>query len=407
MEPYDRWAAAQARRAFRDVPRRESQGARSGVIQLKRHPALREVLANIAGKLAHDDEGMPLPGAAGRRARRTDLHHLFGDRALMDRVAARAGETVVPAAVNDIVDHTRIQFTRTSEEIYGHLGAARLATLDGRAIDDGTPTEDAWTIDVEDYAVLFELDRLRAEGFGHKPAKLPRYDCLVVDEAQELAPLELALLGRSLDRGGTLIVAGDAGQQIDPAASFLGWESTMRDLSAGRYETATLQISYRCPEPVTEVARALRAPRGVAEVFSMPQGPISCARAEHELHLASWLVDELRRLRHLDPLASIALLCRTHEGAQTWARHLNHGLDVRLALEGRFDFKPGVTSTSVAEVKGLEFDYAILPDAAPASYPDLPEARRALYVAVTRATHRLVLATPGRWSPLLDVKDES
>ena len=35
---------------------------------------------------------------------------------------------------------------------------------------------------------------------------------------------------------------------------------------------------------------------------------------------------------------------------------------------------------------------------------DLTIARRSLYVAVTRATHRLVLATASKWTPLLDVR---
>ena len=179
----------------------------------------------------------------------------------------------------------------------------------------------------------------------------------------------------------------------------------MRELGVSQYQTDTLQISYRCPPEVTEVARSLREPKGIARVANLPAGPITVARADHDLSLASWLTEELLRLRHLDPLASVVLLWRTGDAAAAWARRLRHGLDVRLALEGRFDFKPGITSTSVAEVKGLEFDYAILPDVAPAGYPDLPESRRALYVAVTRATFRLVLAATARWSPLLEVMD--
>jgi DNA helicase IV len=51
--------------------------------------------------------------------------------------------------------------------------------------------------------------------------------------------------------------------------------------------------------------------------------------------------------------------------------------------------------------KGLEFDYVIVPDAGAAEYPDTPEARRALHVAVTRAIHQLWVAWSGARSPLL------
>jgi superfamily I DNA/RNA helicase len=72
-----------------------------------------------------------------------------------------------------------------------------------------------------------------------------------------------------------------------------------------------------------------------------------------------------------------------------------------LALDGEFDFQPGISVTCVADVKGLEFDYAIVPDASGALYPDTPESRRALYVAVTRAIHQVWLSSVGNWSPIL------
>jgi DNA helicase-2/ATP-dependent DNA helicase PcrA len=57
--------------------------------------------------------------------------------------------------------------------------------------------------------------------------------------------------------------------------------------------------------------------------------------------------------------------------------------------------------TCVADVKGLEFDYVVVPDASAARYPDTPESRRALYVAVTRAIHQVWLTSVGSWSPIL------
>ena len=44
-----------------------------------------------------------------------------------------------------------------SEVRFAHVDKGRLATLDGRSLDDGTPEEVAGTVDIEDYAILFEL----------------------------------------------------------------------------------------------------------------------------------------------------------------------------------------------------------------------------------------------------------
>jgi DNA helicase IV len=52
-------------------------------------------------------------------------------------------------------------------------------------------------------------------------------------------------------------------------------------------------------------------------------------------------------------------------------------------------------------VKGLEFDTVIVPDATAAAYPEEDAARRALYVAVTRTRHQLVVARVGETTRLL------
>ncbi len=74
---------------------------------------------------------------------------------------------------------------------------------------------------------------------------------------------------------------------------------------------------------------------------------------------------------------------------------------MRLALDGDFDFMPGAIVTCVEEVRGLELDVVIVPDASPGSYGDDPAARRAMYVALTRTMHQLWVSTTSQWSPAL------
>ena len=388
---WEKFASKQARRVFPDLRRRESENASPAVMRLKRHEALRPILAQLARR--------PLPAAEedGRRraklARREDLHALFGDRPLMDEVVRRAEGGLPLAAAAEAVEHTRIQFSESAERQYAHVNEDRLQAVDGRSIDEGTPTEDAETVDAEDYAVLFELERLRAERARVAPASPSRYHCLLIDEAQELAPLELALLGRCVARGGTLIVAGDAAQQVDPAAGFRSWETTMAELDASQHRRAVLEVSYRCPPEVTDFARGLRRPSG--------KSAFPLARFHDECHLAAWLVEALRDLDSDDPLAAAAVVCRSPLEAAQLARVLRMGLPVHLALEGAFRFGPGAQVTCVPEVKGLEFDHVVVPDVAAGRYADTPEARRALYVAATRASSQLLLAAAGQPSPLI------
>jgi DNA helicase-2/ATP-dependent DNA helicase PcrA len=381
---YDDWARREARRAFPKLPERESQNASAGVVRAKRDRALREILSDLAR-------------ATTKPVRRIDLLRLFGDSRHLSALRARSRHGLPEHAIAEVLEHTHVQFSRTAEQEFAHVDAEHLITADGRALDDGTPMEDAGTVDVEDYAVLFEWDRLRAEATGARPRPPGVHDVVVVDEAQEFGALELALMGRARAPGGTLVVAGDAAQQVDPTTTFDGWTAAMADLACPEYTPATLRVSYRCPPDVTDLARHVL---GQASLPALPAAIPYYAFA-NECHQADWLIAAGRTLLADDPQATLAILCRSAPLARAMAASLGRGLALRLAEGGDFKFTGGVNVASVDEVKGLEFDYVILPDASATHYPDTALSRRALYVALTRACHQLVLSSVDPPSRLL------
>ncbi len=390
---FDRWAAVQARRAFPGIPRRESRDAPPAVVRLKRHPALREAIAAVAARPRKS-----VPKAQMASANRSDLHHLFGDRALLERVCAATDGAVLPHHVEQVIEHTRRQFRETSEQAWSHVtDRERMQTLDALRLDDGTPDEDAGSIDAEDYPVLFAISQLRGTPTS-RPAAPDTYDCVVIDEAQEFAPLELQLIARAVRRGGTLIVAGDEGQQVDTTSYFSGWDDTMRELGAKRFETVRLAVSYRCPPAVTELARHVLRP---SHVLPAEDPAVVRFTAPTMCHLTARLVDALRALRVSDPQASVAVICRAEETAERMAAQLARGEDVHLVRGGDFRFVPGIEVACVQDVKGLEFDHVVIPDANAITYPDAGDARRALYVAATRASVQLAVGSVGAVTPLL------
>ncbi|HEY8041254.1 MAG TPA: ATP-binding domain-containing protein [Polyangiaceae bacterium] len=395
---YDRWAAAQARRAFRRLPR-ESDLTPPSVMALKRHPALRPVLEELAarppGRIDDDVDAPARPSRA--RVTRGDLQHLFGDRVLLERVARAGG--LSSRSVIDTLDRTRIQFSLTAEQEWAHVtDRERLVAVDHRGLDEGTVTGNAGTMDVEDYAVLFELERLRSTRVGHAGVVKPTYDLLMLDEAQELAPLELALLGRTMKPGGTLVVAGDAHQQTDETATFLGWDAAMRELGCPEHETVELAIGYRCPPDVVALAHAILEPaRDVAAANATPLHSFPDERA-----LVAWLAPGLRELRRRDPRASIAVVCRHPRTARRLTPMLQAAeIPSRVVFDGRFLARGPVQVSIVEEVKGLEFDFVVVPDAGAREYPDDAAARRAMYVAVTRARCGVAMACVGQGTRVL------
>jgi DNA helicase-2/ATP-dependent DNA helicase PcrA len=402
---YDRWALEQLRHAFGALARRVSDSATASVIRFKRDPALRVALEAIAlrpvGRIDDDRAGRPRKGRS--YVSRGDLQHLFGDRALIAKVLEASRDPIAAHGVAEVLEHTRIQFSRPSEREYAHVDRSRLRTLDGRSLDAGTPLEDAGSIDAEDCAVAFELDRLRAARRKQPPTSPDLFDCIVLDEAQEFAPIELALIGRSLAEHGSVVVAGDADQQTDPAAFFGGWEQTMAALGLRDFERVTLSVNYRCPPKVVRVAKGLIASSSITA-----QGPESVDGPDavfldfiNEAHLGVWLIEELREIIRRDRRGSVAVICRTTPTATRITRLLRHALDARLVLDGGFAHESGVNVTTVEHVKGLEFDYVIIPDASRTNYPDQPSSRRALYVAVTRSRHELALGSVTQRTALL------
>lgn len=393
VRTFDRFAEKQARRAFRRLPP-ESDATPPSVMRLKRSPALRGALATLAARepgLIDDDRDAPARPVRGH-VTRGDLQHLFGDRLLLEQVVR---EGSLPAhAVDDTLDRTRVQFSATTERAWSHvIEAERLVAVDRRPLDWGTTTEHASTLDVEDYAVLFELDRLRAARRNAAPTRPRQFDLIGIDEAQELAPLELALIGRSLAPGGTLVVAGDRDQHTDESTTFFGWENVMRELDAPDHATTVLEISYRCPPEVVRIARAVRdgeTPVGATvEAF------------DDERSLATELGRAAAALLRRDARASIAVICRLPTTARRLGPLLQSHVPARVVLDGRYRTRGAAQVTVVEDVKGLEFDYVVVPDASATHWPDEPRARRALYVALTRARHQVVLACTGAPSPLL------
>jgi hypothetical protein len=417
---FDKWAHREACRLLDWVPRKLASDTPAAVIALKRHPSVacaleRWVLAQRQGQPMEVDreyladvrpKGYERSAVVEGISSETltnwfDLFDMFGDeRFVFDVVTGSAG-ALSERHAEAVRRRTGRQFSPDSRSAFAHVHPDHLLTLDGRELDDGTPDEDAGTLDAEDPPILLHLQRLRSGAIATTRGRLRQYDILVADEAQELAPLELALLREALRPGGSLIAAGDSRQQVDPTAYFDSWPQTMRALGAGDSTVIELEITYRCPASVMELACRVMDDPMPAERSPLDDGSLVATGFAHDLAQALRLTEVIEELCARHPEACAAIVCRDPEAAARWHFALRHCLRPRLVVGGEFDFEAGVCITFVSEVKGLEFDVVIVPDADERSYPDTPESRRALYVAVTRAVHGLWLCWTGAPSPIL------
>ncbi len=402
---FDTWLLERARAAFRGLPPRTSEGATAQVIHMKRHPAVRAVLRDFVGwkpPRGVDDDNIS-------RTRKR-LLHLWGDRERLARIVTAANGAIPERAIEAVAVHTRRQFERTTEQAYAHVDADRLQALDGRRLDAGTRAEDANSMDLEDAPILFELARLGALQMADD---LATYDHIVVDEAQLRAPLELAVVGGALAKGGSITLAGDHRQATDESAWFTSWSVAQAELGRAQWKEVTLAITYRSVPEIGTFARAIvertharhAADRSQASAawssVDASMGPLVRTQVPHALAQTALICWQLDALVARDPWRQVCVVARTPEHARRLHAELSRGLDPVLVLDGDFQFEPGIIVTTAAAVSGLEFDAVVVPDCTPAFWPATPELARSLYVAATRARDFLWLLTPDAWSPLL------
>ncbi|HEV8463101.1 MAG TPA: UvrD-helicase domain-containing protein [Gaiellaceae bacterium] len=207
-----------------------------------------------------------------------------------------------------------------------------------------------------DVPLLDEARTLLAEPprlFGH----------VIVDEAQDLTPMQLRMIERR-SRDGALTLLGDVAQGTGPVR-YAAWEEV---LPAAEIEE--LRHAYRVPREIMEVALPLLdtiAP-DVAPPISYRTGsdPPKIHRVEEE-HLLATAYREAAQLADTDGI--IALIVPEELA------------DEALASAPLYDAVPLLTPR---QAKGLEFDHVVVVE------PALIDLRE-LYVALTRPTKTLVV----------------
>lgn len=457
---FDDWAEAQARRMIKNLPSRVSTYVPSNVSRVKRHPLLLSLFPEIVRRQVEEilrSAAKFLPGTPelqGLLRDRTDLCladrldlaektlldlieaeaaatapmrsgavrkffmerrkrylNTTGDRAdlfsnpeLLEGLMTASSGTITPAMIKDLMSHTMDQLGQKAQDAYSGFQSDALETVDGKSlIDDEDEQSIAGSIDPEDFAVLLELQAYKSGKQDLLSLKGKKYAHMVIDEAQDLAEVELKALGRALEDDAAITIAGDAAQQIDPTHSFESWERVLDTLNLPRVYANYLTTTYRSPKTIAEFAHGVLGPLAPAEPpLALREGlPVARTLFPDEGQMVVFLSETLTQIMIEEPLASVAVLAKTPEYAIALYKLLKDIPKIRLVEQGEFEFKPGIDVTSATGVKGLEFDYVIVPDASRKVYLDKPEDRRLLHVAATRAIHQLWVIGVGYESMIL------
>jgi DNA helicase IV len=253
----------------------------------------------------------------------------------------------------------------------------------------------AWTR--ADMALLDEARSLLGQPRRRAdPEDDPRsFGHIVVDEAQDLSPMQLRMLSRR-SLSGSMTVVGDIAQGTSAWAP-TDWKQIVRHLPARLgWQQVELTVNYRTPAEIMALAgRVLEAvapgmapPEPVRSSGHQPR-IVRAAGSGAESSLVSLVaeaaVEELTALG-VDGGEGIVGVVAPPSLVDEIAAHIEaSGLPM-----GRGVLDSPLSILTVEEAKGLEFDSVVVVEPA-ALAEESPQGLRALYVALTRATRRLVV----------------
>ncbi|MFE9683244.1 HelD family protein [Streptomyces sp. NPDC006285] len=336
-----------------------------------------------------------LVAVAPRRSRddtiRRDLERNRRVERLIERVWPSPGALEALRSLYDSED-----LLRTCAE--GVLDAVEQAAVHRPRAE--TADADPWTLD--DHVCLEELRYLIT---GETPR---RYGHIVVDEAQDLTPMQARSLRRRSAAHGSMTILGDLAQATGPH-THTDWDRLGTLLSDhGDWRVAELTTSYRVPAEIMEFVAPLA--RTVAPTLPYPQAVRAAGEdAVRTVATEPWkLLDDtvLQATRLIGTsdghtLRSVAVVVPDDSG---WLDEINRHLDLAgITEQGR----AAVSVLAATQAKGMEYDHVLVVE--PATIADRgPAGLRQLYVALTRSTQSLtVLHTSPLPEALTDTDGDS
>jgi DNA helicase-2/ATP-dependent DNA helicase PcrA len=221
-----------------------------------------------------------------------------------------------------------------------------------------------------------------------------RYVHIVVDEAQDLDEFKMSVL-REISMNDSFTFVGDLSQGIYSYRGINNWEKTMeRVFKDKEYNYHFLTTSYRSTIEIVALANeVIKQCKGLEAILAEPifrhgEKPV-LHKCKNEKAVLQQMVYQIKALQQED-FGSIAVICKDIHNTEKVYESLRDQLEeIHLISDHVTDFHGGVVVIPSYLSKGLEFDGVLIHSVDQSTYSDEEMAVKLLYIAITRALHRV------------------
>lgn len=247
----------------------------------------------------------------------------------------------------------------------------------------------------EDGIALLYL-KLKIEGTN----LYPTIRQVVIDEAQDYYPLHYKIF-RELFKNAHYTVLGDICQSIEKEVSTMIYDDVIALLNPKNALKLELNKSYRSSYEINQLAMQLREQQKACMLMERyEEAPlVQCAKNEQDLH--EKIAYQINVYKSLG-MENIAILCKTQYETIKAYKYLKVQIeDLRMVSSDETNIETGIFILPIYMAKGLEYDGVVVYDASALNYKNAFD-QQLLYVATTRALHRLSFMYQHTISPILD-----
>ena len=221
---------------------------------------------------------------------------------------------------------------------------------------------------------------------------------VVIDEAQDYYPLQYEIFNL-LFSNAKFTILGDMKQTLAKKEDISFYEQIQKILNKKKSSLIMLDKSFRCTNEILNFSLKFIEKSSQIKSFNRNGDSPKVYIADNSEIFIDEIVKEIKLCQEKG-FQSICLICKTEKNSTYLFNKIKHKLDIQLIKNGSASDLQGVFILPVYMSKGLEFDAVLICDADSQNYHDEDD-KNLLYVACTRALHKLSLFCENEVSPLI------